>query len=281
MIKLKRPQIATLVVAVLVVVLLMLLPRSADKESGSEEIQREVPDRDYLTAGLNVLSDGDRSIYDKLRADIGSAGDALDKISLLDSLSNFWEHRQQVLLAADALSEVAAIIADKPSYFIAGDKYFEAFNASDNELKPIALNKAIASYEAVLKLHPEDLEAMTSLGVCYVEGAATLGQAPMKGIGLLQKVLEKDPENINALVNLGYFAAKSGQFEKAIERFNRVIEINPEFTDAYLYLSDVYMQMGNREEAIKQLEIFKAFIKDPERKEQFELYIENIRNNNS
>ena len=96
---------------------------------------------------------------------------------------------------------------------------------------------------------------------------------------MLMKVLEMDPNNINALVNLGYFATRSGQFDKAIERFKRVIEIDPQFTDGYLYLSDAYMQAGKREEAAQSLEEFMKFLQDEDKKQQLEIYIEQIRNN--
>lgn len=276
---LKRPQIVAIAVAVLAVVLLLLLPRNAELKSESEEISTDGQMIDYFDLALNGLSENDKIIYGEIQSNIETTEDPLQKINWLDSMSHFWESRNQLLLSADKLHDVAEIIADKPSYFIAGDKYFEAFNALKDGQKEIALNKAINSYEAILALHPDDLEAMTSLGVCYVEGAATLGEAPMKGIGILRQVLEKDPNNINALINLGYFAAKSGQYDKAIERFKRVIEIDPKFTDAYLYLSDTYMQMGDKEEGIRYLETFKEFIQDPEKKEQLEIYIENIRNN--
>ena len=94
---------------------------------------------------------------------------------------------------------------------------------------------------------------------------------------MLKKVLEIDPNNVDALINLGYFSSKSGQYDKAIERFKQVIEIDPEYSDVYLYLSDVYLQMGNYEEAARYLELFKPFVEDPQAKEEIEIYIEQIR----
>jgi len=107
-----------------------------------------------------------------------------------------------------------------------------------------------------------------------------MGEAPMKGIGLLKNVLEKDPENINALINLGYFAAKSGQNDIAEQRFKRVLEINPDYPDAYIYLSDLYFNTGRIEKGIEQLEMYKKFLKDPEVIKQLDDYIDNIKNNN-
>ena len=41
----------------------------------------------------------------------------------------------------------------------------------------------------------------------------------MQGIMLLLDVVKQDPNNRNANLNLGMFAMKSGQYEKAVNRF--------------------------------------------------------------
>ena len=277
---LKRPQITAIIVAVAAVVLLLLLPRSEEVESKPESIDEQVVSEDYKDVAIANLDDQEKQYVENIQSLVDKTEDPLQKIELLDSLSHFWDHKSDLLMSADQLYVIADLIQDKPSYFIAGDKYFEAFGELNDDTKTVALKKSIMCYEAILEDIPGDLEAKTSLGVCYVEGAALLGEAPMKGIGILREVLEQDPENINALINLGYFSTKSGQYEKAIERFELVIKIDPEFSDAYLYLSDVYLQMGNKEEAANYLEKFKEFIEDPAGKEEIEIYIENLRNNN-
>ena len=276
---LKRPQLITLGVAIVAIVLFLLLPRAEEKTDEVDAAVSKNVALDYGSQAQSNLSAADQSIYEEFQNSIANATDPLQKIELLDSLSHFWEDRGELILAADELQEIALIIGDKPSYFIAGDKYFSVFQNTEGENKKVALQKAIESYETVLEMNPDDLEAMTSLGVCYVEGSSLTGEPPMKGIGMLTKVLQIDPNNINALVNLGYFATRSGQFEKAIERFKRVIEIDPTFTDGYLYLSDAYLQAGKKEEAAQALEEFMKFIEDEEKKQQLEIYIEQIRNN--
>ncbi len=65
---------------------------------------------------------------------------------------------------------------------------------------------------------------------------------PMKGIGILKEVLNVDSNNVDALTNLGYFSIQSAQYEKAIERFETVLRIDPKNAEAFLYLTDVYVQ---------------------------------------
>ena len=139
------------------------------------------------------------------------------------------------------------------------------------------IEEAVQSFEKVLEMNPSNLKAKTALGVCYVEGAAQLGEMPMKGIGLLMEVLEEDSTNIDALINLGYFSIQSTQYDKALERFNRVLEIDPENAEAFLYLTDLYVQMGEIEKGISYLEKYKSFQKDPLVIEQVEAYIEELK----
>lgn len=274
--KIGKPQLLVIALAVFFIVLLLLLPRVEKPETEivvSEEVSSSVDE----TADL---SEAELVLYEAILNKISSIDNPIEKIDWYDSLSGFWESRGNIYQAAEALSEIADIIKDKPSYFISGDKYFEAFQNGADEDKQVAFKKAINSYQKVLDQNPEDLEAMTSLGVCYVEGASMMGEAPMKGIGLLKKVLEIDPENINALINLGYFATKSGQYDVAEQRFNRVVEIDSTYADAYIYLSDLYFNTDRKEKGIEQLEKYKQYIDNPEVIKQLDDYIEKIETTN-
>ncbi|MNL68036.1 Tetratricopeptide repeat protein [compost metagenome] len=62
-------------------------------------------------------------------------------------------------------------------------------------------------------------------------------------------VVKKDPKNLKANMSLGTFAMKSGQFDKAIIRFNDIIAIKPS-PEAYFYLGTAYENLGRNNEAI-------------------------------
>jgi lipopolysaccharide biosynthesis regulator YciM len=59
-----------------------------------------------------------------------------------------------------------------------------------------------------------------------------------------------------AQYNLGMLSVKSGQLDKAIERFNTVLEINPERTEVNFFLGQVYLQQGDTTKAIQSYEAF-------------------------
>ena len=52
------------------------------------------------------------------------------------------------------------------------------------------------------------------------------GEAPMQGILMLRDLAEKEPNNIDAQWHLGELSVESGQFEKAIMRFSKVVELD-------------------------------------------------------
>lgn len=213
----------------------------------------------------------------------GKVSDADDdnEIALwYDSLVDLSVKSRLPVYAARYGKRKAMVLPTEKNWMRSGDIYFKAFQMSKKQSKSM-IKGSVAAYKEVIEINPDNLEAKTALGVAYVEGAAILGMMPMKGIGVLQEVLNSDPKNINAITNLGYFAIQSGQYEKAIERFENVLEIDPENAEAYIYLTDVYLSMGEEEKGIETLQKFKEIMNDPRVDRQVEDYIKGIKDNNN
>lgn len=200
------------------------------------------------------------------------------KLSLYDSLINMSIREKSPNSVAKYSKKKALVVPTESNWMLAGDNYFKAFRLSKNQSKAM-LEGAIAAYEKVQEINPDNLDAKTATGVAYVEGAALMGEMPMKGIGILQEVINIDPENVNAITNLGYFAIQSGQYDKAIERFEKVLQIDPKNAEAYIYLTDVYLSQDKREKGIETLEKYKTMVDDPLVKQQVDDYINDIKTN--
>ena len=137
------------------------------------------------------------------------------------------------------------------------------------------VEKAIGAYKKVLEINPTNLDAKTDLGICYVEGSST----PMQGIMMLRDVVKENPEHENAQFNLGVLSIKSGQFEKAIERFEKVLTINPKRNEAQILLGESYMKTGNKEKALENLEKAKKQATDPQLIQEVSNLISQVNNN--
>ena len=66
-------------------------------------------------------------------------------------------------------------------------------------------------------------------------------QSQMKGILQLRSLSEKYPENADLHWNMGLFSIQSGQYEKAVARFEKVINIDAKRLDAYMQLATSYL----------------------------------------
>ena len=136
------------------------------------------------------------------------------------------------------------------------------------------VGKAVESYNKVLELNPGNLDAKTDLGVCYAEGTGN----QMQGILMLREVVKENPEHENAQFNLGILSVRSGQMEKAAERFEKVLSINPKRLEARYILGQTYMKLGNNEKALLNLEQVKKESSDPQLIEEVNSLISQINN---
>lgn len=85
------------------------------------------------------------------------------------------------------------------------------------------------------------------------------GGAPMQAIGLLKEVIENEPTNELALFYLGDFSLQTGQFDKAIPRFEKLTEIAPKTPQYWYLLAQAYEMNKNSEDAINAYETFITF----------------------
>ncbi|MEO8590222.1 MAG: tetratricopeptide repeat protein [Flavobacteriales bacterium] len=110
-----------------------------------------------------------------------------------------------------------------------------------------------------LKVAPmSPLKARTAEAVALVQG-----QEPMRGIMMLREILKEDPNNVEAHWQLGLFSVQSGQYDKAIERFKKVIELDAEgYPDAWFYLGRTYATVDSTELAIANLKKYRTLTQD-------------------
>lgn len=128
-------------------------------------------------------------------------------------------------------------------------------------------------YENGLKLEPENAEAKIMLASCYVEGSSD----PMKGVSMLREIEKTDSNNVTLQLNFAFFSVKSQQWDKAIRRFEKVLEIDSTYIEAYLHLADAYEQQGKKEKTIEVLEKYKSKTDDVLARQEIEKYIEQLK----
>lgn len=252
--------------AVVLVGLLFLLPRHKKSEKAVE-----IP----ITSGFNIdqFEQQAKLLLDSTQNHLIDALNSLKEPERFDSVSAFWDRNGVPGLAAHYMELIAKGTPTEKANINAAYRYFDAWKqAQDSLSREYFVGKAIASYSEVLKINPENLNAKTDLGICYAEGTSN----PMQGITMLKEVVEKDPNHENALLNLGFLSVKSGQFDKALERFNKVLQINPSRIDMYVFIGQTYVQMDKKDEAIKSFETYKSLSNNTKAIAEIDSYIKEL-----
>lgn len=76
------------------------------------------------------------------------------------------------------------------------------------------------------------------------------GPNPMEGITLLRELIQKDSTNVDAQYYLGLFSVKSGQLDKAEQRFETVLALRPDDIRYQVEVGYQYMVMQKPEKGL-------------------------------
>ncbi len=217
----------------------------------SSEIAQESPTAtlslsDASATAKNLISNASAKEFTALEAAYQNAKGE-DKVVQAKLLAQKWDDLEQAVPSALYLEEAAQGELSLKNWVTAGDRFLKAFdNTQDSVAKPVMLQKANLAYGKAIAIDSTDLSAKTGMGISMVNGMGS----PMAGITMLLDVVKKDPKNFKANMNLGTFAMKSGQFDKAIIRFESVVKNIKATPDAYFYLATAYENLGKKQEAI-------------------------------
>jgi outer membrane protein len=99
----------------------------------------------------------------------------------------------------------------------------------------------------------------------------------MQGITMLREVLAKDPKNELALFNMGMLSIQSGQHDRAIERLEELVTVNPTHIQGHLLLGLAWMNKGDKEKARAQFEKVKQMDKDPAVQATVDSYLKDLK----
>jgi tetratricopeptide (TPR) repeat protein len=124
---------------------------------------------------------------------------------------------------------------------------------NNEELIKVLQSKSEELFLIVLEKDPKNLEALNNLALVDIYRKEDV----MTGVGRLKKVIELDKNNENALFQLGILSIKSGQTEKAIERFEKLVSLHPQNKEYHKNLALLYNQNGDTQKAEKHAALAK------------------------
>jgi tetratricopeptide (TPR) repeat protein len=272
----KKTQLLLIGGAVVLFVLLYFAPKISSEGNSQKEPQPKAAVtaniESFVKTATGMLAPEARKVNDTyLEKSSGS-----QKLVSLDSLVEFWNKIKRPDVAAFYFEKKAEINNKSIDWFKAGDRYYYSVRfVKDQEEIPALYQSAMRCYENGLKLEPENTEAKIMLASCYVESSSD----PMKGISMLKEIEKTDSNNVTLQLNFAFFSVKSQQWDKAIRRFEKVLEIDSTYIEAYLHLAEAYEQRGDKAKTIEVLEKYAAKTDDILAKQEITKYINQLKTN--
>lgn len=111
------------------------------------------------------------------------------------------------------------------------------------------LKEASALYESLLKKNINTTHISILLGNLYIQTEQFL-----KAIELLKQANKHEKNNPFILMNLAVSNQKIGEYDLAIDFFNKVIKLDPNNADAYNNLGNLYKELGDEANCLIQFE---------------------------
>ncbi len=239
---------------------------AAENKSAAADISMDTE----IAAAKKVFADNTNNTILQLENELSDLS-GNEKELKIKELAEVYANNNQFTVAA--FYYLSGSEDDAKEYILAAEAFRKAYkNNSDSSKIPTLIEKATTCFQSALEKEPNNLDAKSGLGSCIVDA----GQNPMQGIQLLLGVVKVDSLNLNANLNLGLFSMKSGQFDKAIKRFETVAKLKPN-AEIYGMLADAYEQTGNNEAAIAALKKAKAYIIDKDILVNIDNYIKNLK----
>lgn len=131
---------------------------------------------------------------------------------------------------------------------------------------PAGAAEANAAKAAAAKMDPANAEALSSdPKVAAILAELNGGAPPMQTILKLRDLATREPGNVEAQWHLGLFSWQTGQYDKAMERFRKVVELDTTgHPDAYGYLGRAYSTLDSVPQAIAAYEKYRTLVNEPE-----------------
>ncbi len=199
------------------------------------------------------------------------------KIHVYHQLARFWSDSARIFEPyAWYTGEAAKLENSEKSLTFAAQLYLDnLITERDPAMQKWLAGEAKVLFEKALAINQQNDSSRIGLGACYIFG--NLSTNPMEGILPIREIAQKNPDNLYAQLILGLGGKKSGQLDKAIERFLIVVKKEPNNMDAIFNLAECYDLRNEKAEAIKWYEEAKKRVEIPAAKAALEKRIEDLK----
>jgi tetratricopeptide (TPR) repeat protein len=279
---LKKAQwIAIIAGLILFSILYIFVPRTNKKDLASTSevaVNQGVSSKSLIDGAKTSLTADQKIALLSIENQLNTNSKTADSLKTYKALAQFWAKEAQRIEPYLYYTYSAALLENtEKSLTFAAQQLVDNFTNPD---APPALQNWMASnakvlLEKALVINPINDSAKINLGACYLFG--NISDNPMQGILKVKEVVDKNPHNDYGQLILALGGKKSGQFEKAIERFLIVLNDQPNNIEAMVNLAECYELTNQKAIAIQWYTKVKDLVNIPEAKQAVSKRIQELK----
>ncbi len=209
-----------------------------------------------------------------MEQEMGTLEDSSGMVPIFERMAQAFREHKQLNVAAYYQARAAKLENSEKKLNFAGQFFLDLMQQTSSPgVRAWQAQEAVACFEQSLELNPENDTARLAMAAAHIEGAGET----MKGVQLLLGITRENPDHVAANLMLGRLSIQSGQFDRAIERYQTVLDQEPENTEALYFQAEAYKGLGNKEKAIALLEECKRIIGNEAFSREIDQYIQTFR----
>ena len=239
-------------------------------------VQNELTSDSILFQSKKILNPEQITWMNNLEQSVIRGDVKNQKLDVFHQLAHFWKDSVKIFEPyALYEAEAARLENSEKTLTFAAHLFLENLrNEPNDRLKKWKALQAKDLFERSLRINDKNDSTMVGLGACYIFG--NIADNPMEGILKVRQVVEKDSTNVFAQMVLGHGSLVSEQYDKAIDRFGKVLALQPGNLEAILMTAEVYERKADKANAIMWYSTALPFAANPELKAALEKRIEEL-----
>lgn len=189
-----------------------------------------------------LLTKDELNIVEAMQTEYQHAETEEAKADKAKNLASKWYEFGSPIVSGYYAEEIAKIENTQEAWSIAGTTYSIGMNNSQ-EVKHVqfAKGRAVKAFETAITMGEDNVNDRINLALIYVDHPDT---NPMQGIQMLLKLNESYPENVQVLNQLARLAIRTNQFDKAIQRLQKALSLEPSNNTSNCLMAMTYEKSG-------------------------------------
>lgn len=216
------------------------VPKEREAVETKRAIDGDATDESSLfEEARKVVSPARLTSIENLEKQVAAEKTDSTKNRLMKALAGAWFENGSPVLSAKVASEIAELENSDAAWSVAGATWQIAGTSSKDETtRSFSGKRSIKAFENAVSLAPTNVSHQVNLASVYADFPPA--DNPMKAVLMLRDLEAKNPTNPLVFNALGRLAIRTGQWDRAIARFEKTLSLDPKNRQATCLLVEAY-----------------------------------------